>query len=191
MLNLVLFGPPGAGKGTQAEKLKEHYNLFHISTGDILRAEIKNETELGNQAKSYIDAGKLVPDEVVIGMMEKTVREQKDVEGFIFDGFPRTIEQAESLDQIMEKAGKPISGMVLLKVPEEELIERLLERGKTSGRSDDTNPEIIKQRIKEYEDKTMPVASYYQKQSKFYEVQGVGSIEEIFDRLTGTIDKLK
>jgi adenylate kinase len=191
MLNIVLFGPPGAGKGTQAEKLKAHYNLYHISTGDLLREEIKNNTPLGKQARTFIDAGNLVPDEVVIGMMENKIREQKRVAGFIFDGFPRTVEQAAALDKIMERLETSIKAMLMLGVPEEELVQRLTKRGETSGRSDDTNPEIIRNRINEYENKTAPVAGYYSEQNKCHKVKGTGSIEEIFERLAGVINRVQ
>lgn len=190
MLNIVLFGPPGAGKGTQAEKLKKHYNLYHISTGDLLRDEIKNSTALGKQARTFIDAGNLVPDEVVIGMMENKIRNQKTVAGFIFDGYPRTVEQAEALDQILIKLESSVKAMLLLKVPEKDLIERLTNRGKTSGRSDDSDPEIIRNRINEYETKTEPVADFYKNMNKCFEVNGTGEIDEIFTRLSRIIDRV-
>lgn len=166
MLNLVLFGPPGAGKGTQSEKLIDKYKLVHLSTGDLLRSEIKAGTELGLKAKSLMDQGLLVPDEVVIGMIDNKLKENKEAAGFIFDGFPRTVKQAEALDTLLVENGTSISAMVALEVEAEELTRRLLERGKTSGRPDDQNEELIRKRVQEYNDKTLPVANYYQSQGK-------------------------
>lgn len=183
MRNIVLFGPPGAGKGTQADKLIKEFDLVHLSTGDLLRDEIKRGTELGNKAKSLIDAGKLVPDDVVVGMIEKKLDDNANAEGFIFDGFPRTEEQAKALDELLEKKNTQVSGLVALQVPEEELIKRLKERGESSGRSDDKDENVIKDRIQEYENKTAPLADYYDQQGKFYAINGVGRIEEIFDRI--------
>lgn len=187
MLNIVLFGPPGAGKGTQSDKLVEEYGLVHLSTGDLLRKEISDATELGMKAKSLIDKGKLVPDNVVISMIENRLRLYKNGGGFIFDGFPRTVAQAEALDHMMKRQDISVSGMISLIVPEKELIKRLLLRGRTSGRSDDTDKSIIHKRIKEYEKKTSPVAEYYRQKGKFYPIDGVGEIEEIFGRITRTI----
>jgi len=183
MLNLVLFGPPGAGKGTQSERLTEKYGLIHLSTGDVFRANIKGETELGKKAKSFIDKGDLVPDEVTISMLESEVEKHKDVNGFIFDGFPRTTAQAESLDHFLASKGDEITLMLALEVNDEELKKRLLERGKVSGRSDDQNPEIIENRIKEYNQKTAPLKAYYQKQDKFKSIDGMGTIDQISERL--------
>jgi len=191
MINLVLFGPPGAGKGTQAFKLKEHFNLIHISTGDLLRSELKSETKLGKEAKTFMDAGKLVPDEVVIGMIQNLMTENKDAQGFIFDGFPRTTVQAESLDKMLNKSGTEISLMLSLEVEDEELIRRLLLRGKDSGRSDDQDQQIIGARIKEYNNKTAPLIDYYKAQEKYRSVKGVGAIEDIFLQLVLEIEKLK
>lgn len=190
MLNIVLFGPPGAGKGTQSAKLVEKYGLVHLSTGDILRAELKAGTELGKKAEAIMDRGELVPDEVIVGMVENKVRSYKDPKGFIFDGFPRTVPQAEALDEMLTKFDTAISSMIALDVPEKELIKRLLDRGKTSGRSDDQNEDVIKNRIAEYRKKTEPVANYYRAQDKYKEVEGVGSIEEIFQNLCAAIDSL-
>ncbi len=187
MRNIVLFGPPGAGKGTQADKLIEEFNLVHLSTGDLLRNEIKQGTELGNKAKSLIDAGKLVPDDVVIGMIEKRLDEHSNAEGFIFDGFPRTNEQAHALDELLDSKNTEVSGLVALEVPEEELIKRLKERGESSGRSDDKDENVIKDRIQEYENKTAPLADYYDKQGKYYAINGVGKIEEIFERIKAVV----
>jgi len=189
MLNIVLFGPPGAGKGTQAEKLIDKYNLVHLSTGDIFRANIKGETELGTLAKSYIDKGELVPDEVTIGMLESEVEKNPNAEGFIFDGFPRTTPQAEALEQFLKGKNTEVSVMMALAVDEEELIKRLLLRGKDSGRADDQDASIIANRIKVYNEQTAVVADYYAAQNKFEKIDGVGSIEEIFDRLTSAIDE--
>lgn len=180
MLNLVLFGPPGAGKGTQSKKLIEKYDLIHLSTGDLLRGEIAQGTELGLEAKKLMDDGKLVPDAVVIGMISNKLDANKTAKGFIFDGFPRTVAQAEALDQLLESKQSAISGMIALEVGDDELERRLLERGKESGRPDDANPEVIRKRIKEYNDKTAPVAGFYQKQDKFTSINGVGSVDEIF-----------
>jgi adenylate kinase len=190
MLNLVLFGPPGAGKGTQSEKLLTKYGLIHLSTGDIFRANIKGETELGLLAKSYIDKGELVPDEVTIKMLESEVDKQTDPKGFIFDGFPRTVAQAAALDTFLNSKSTPVSGMVGLEVDEDELVARLLERGKTSGRADDADETVIRNRIATYNRETAPVAGFYDKQDKYVAVKGVGSIDEIFNSLSVEIDKL-
>jgi adenylate kinase len=191
MLNIVLFGPPGAGKGTQAEKLISKYNLVHLSTGDIFRANIKGETELGQLAKSYIDAGNLVPDEVTIKMLESEVDKNPGAEGFIFDGFPRTTPQAEALQDFLTGKGTAISVMLALEVDEQELIKRLLLRGKDSGRADDANEEVIANRISVYNEQTAVVADFYSKQNKFKRIDGVGTIDEIFNRLCSAIDEHK
>ncbi len=187
MVNIILFGPPGSGKGTQAEKLIEKYKLVHISTGDLLRAEIAANSPLGQEAKSFIDAGKLVPDEVVIGMISKKTDEHPSAGGFIFDGFPRTIAQAEALDKLLNAKNITITRMLSLQVSEPELIKRLLNRGLTSNRSDDQDENIIRNRIEEYKQKTFPVAEYYNKQGKLSDIKGEGSIEEIFNRLVEAI----
>jgi adenylate kinase len=189
MLNLVLFGPPGAGKGTQSQKLIEKYGLIHLSTGDLLRGEIAQGTELGLEAKKLMDEGKLVPDAVVIGMISHKLDANHDAKGFIFDGFPRTVAQAEALDQLLESKNAPISGMISLEVPDDELERRLLIRGKDSGRPDDANPEVIRKRIKEYNDKTAPVAGFYNTQSKLKGIDGVGEVDEIFDTICAVISK--
>ena len=188
MVNLVLFGPPGAGKGTQSEKIIEKYGLKHISTGDLFRKHLGEGTELGKKAQAFMDNGKLVPDEVVIGMVGETVKEFKTAPGFIFDGFPRTVAQAEALDQLLAKYDTSIACMVMLIVPVEELKKRLLERGKTSGRADDQNEEKINVRIQEYNNKTVPVAEFYSKQDKVCKVNGVGSIDIIFGQIEKKID---
>lgn len=188
MLNLVLFGPPGAGKGTQSENLTQKYSLVHLSTGDIFRANIKGETELGKLAKSYIDKGDLVPDEVTIKMLEGVVNEHESANGFIFDGFPRTTAQAEALDAFLASKNTSVTLMLALEVDDEELKNRLLERGKTSGRSDDRDENIIANRIKEYNAKTAPLKNYYTAQDKFASVDGIGSIEEIAERLYAAVD---
>lgn len=187
MLNLVLFGPPGAGKGTQSQKLIDKYKLVHLSTGDILRGEISNQTDLGLEAKKLMDQGILVPDEVVIGMISNKLDTEKDANGFIFDGFPRTISQAEALDNLLQSKNSSISGMIALEVDNEELQKRLLLRGKDSGRPDDANPQIIAKRIEEYNSKTAPVANYYKSQQKYTSINGIGSIEEIFSAITNVI----
>ena len=191
MLNIVLFGPPGAGKGTQSEKLIEKFQLVHLSTGDILRGEIKSGTSLGLEAKKLMDAGNLVPDEVVIGMINAKLDQNKNAKGFIFDGFPRTAAQAQALDQLLFSRGTSITMMLALEVNDEELTKRLLLRGKDSGRSDDQNEDIIRNRVKEYNNKTAPLKEYYSKQNKFYAVNGIGSIEEIFGNLCEQIHKSK
>lgn len=190
MKNIVLFGPPGAGKGTQAELLKEKYQLAHISTGDVFRYNIKNKTELGVLAKTYIDAGDLVPDEVTINMLKEEVDKHADANGIIFDGFPRTESQAKALDEFLAEKNEQINGMVALEVPEDLLVARILERGKTSGRSDDTDEEKIRNRFNEYNTKTAILKDYYEAQGNFYGVNGVGSIEEITQRLSEVFDKL-
>ncbi len=187
MLNIILFGPPGAGKGTQSENLIREYGLVHLSTGDIFRANIKGGTELGNLAKSYIDQGKLVPDEVTIGMLESEVKRHQAAKGFIFDGFPRTAAQAEALDRFLEANGQAVTVLLALEVPEEELRRRLLERAKTSGRPDDADPAVIQKRIEVYHAETAPVKAFYSKQDKTREIEGVGTVAEIFDRLRRAI----
>lgn len=186
-LNIVLFGPPGAGKGTQSAFLIDRYGLVHLSTGDLLRAEIKAESELGGQAKELMDAGQLVPDELVIGMIRNKMEAHLDAKGFIFDGFPRTQAQAESLDAMLADKSEPITVMLALEVPEEELVKRLLGRGATSGRSDDQDEAIIRNRIREYEQKTAPLREYYSAQGKFRAIDGVGGLEEITARLVKAI----
>ena len=190
MLNLVLFGPPGAGKGTQSALLIDKYNLVHLSTGDIFRYNMNEGTELGKLAKSYIEKGALVPDEVTIGMLEAEVKSNTEAKGFIFDGFPRTNAQAEALDTFLLSKGTAISAMLALEVEEQELITRLLERGKSSGRADDQNPEIIKNRIQVYENETAILKDYYAAQNKFVGVKGIGSIESITNSLCKEIDAL-
>ena len=180
MLNLVLFGPPGAGKGTQSDLIVEKFNLVHISTGDLLRAEMKAETELGKKAKAKIEKGELVSDDIVIGMMANKIAENAKGNGFIFDGFPRTTAQAVALDELMAKHSIAVSCMVSLEVETPELVKRLLERGKISGRADDQNEDVIMNRIKVYNSETAPVKDFYSKQGKLKEVKGVGSIQDIF-----------
>lgn len=187
MLNIVLFGPPGAGKGTQSERLIEKYGLIHLSTGDIFRANIKGETELGVLAKSYIDKGQLVPDEVTINMLKSEVLNHKDAKGFIFDGFPRTNAQATALDAFLSEQNTSISVMLSLEVEENELKERLTKRAEVSGRADDANPEVIANRIHVYNNETAPVKDFYQAQSKFVAINGIGSIDEISNRLYDAI----
>jgi len=188
MINVVLFGPPGAGKGTQAEFLKEKYQLVHISTGDVFRFNIKNATELGVLAKSYIDKGQLVPDEVTINMLNAEVDKNTDAKGFIFDGFPRTSAQADSLSELLVSKNAEVTAMVALEVDDEILVERLLERGKTSGRADDADETVIRNRIKVYYAETAILKEYYQKQDKYYGIDGVGSIPEITERISSVLN---
>jgi len=190
MTNIVLFGPPGAGKGTQADLLKEKYNLVHISTGDVFRYNIKNKTELGLLAKSFMDDGNLVPDEVTINMLKAEVEKNNDAKGFIFDGFPRTSSQAEALDTFLAEKGETINGMIALEVSEDLLVERLLERGKTSGRSDDQDETKIRNRFNEYNTKTAILKDFYAKQNKYFGANGVGSLQEITTRISTIIDTL-
>lgn len=191
MLNIVLFGPPGAGKGTQAEKLIAKYNLCHLSTGDIFRANIKGETELGKLAKSYMDKGELVPDSVTIAMLESEVNKNPQAKGYIFDGFPRTTPQAEALATFLDSKATEISVMLALDVEEQELINRLLLRGKNSGRADDSDASIIANRIKVYNEQTAVVADFYAAQGKFEKIVGKGGIDAVFDKLCKAIDKYK
>ena len=188
MFNLILFGPPGSGKGTQSEKLIVRYGLKHLSTGDLLRSEISRQTSLGLAAKSFMDKGQLVPDEVVIGMISSALEENPEAKGFLYDGFPRTFAQAEALDKLLELKKTSIGVMLALDVSEEELVKRLLKRGETSGRSDDTNEQVIRARITEYRNKTEAVADYYRQFDKVVMVKGEGSIDEIFDGLCKEID---
>lgn len=191
MLNIVLFGPPGAGKGTQAEMLLEKYQLVHLSTGDILRREIATQTPLGLEAKKAMDKGELVSDQVVIGMIEAKIDANSKARGFIFDGFPRTTAQAIALTTMLQKKDASISAMLALYVDDEELIKRLLLRGKDSGRADDQNRAVIENRIKVYNKETAPVIDYYDQLNKYQAIDGVGSIDEIFSRLCTAIDKIK
>ena len=188
MINLVLFGKPGAGKGTQADFFKKHYELFHISTGDLFRYHIQGSTNLGILAKSYMDKGDLVPDKVTIDMLEETVSQNSNVEGFIFDGFPRTTGQAEALDAFLTNKSMSITATIALEANDKILIERLINRGKTSGRVDDQDENKIRNRFEEYNNKTAPLKSFYSTQGKFYSVNGIGSVEEITQRLTKLID---
>jgi len=191
MINIVLFGKPGAGKGTQAEFLKDKYQLVHLSTGDIFRFNIKNGTELGITAKAIIDRGDLVPDEITTKMLIDAVNENPDAKGFLFDGYPRTKAQAEALDAFLESKGSEVTATVALEADDNILVQRLLERGKTSGRIDDQDENKIRNRYQEYNEKTAPLIDYYSNQNKFYPVNGIGSIAEITERLSSVIDKLQ
>lgn len=189
MFNLILFGPPGSGKGTQSEKLIAKYGLKHLSTGDLLRYEISRQTPLGKEAQNFMDKGQLVPDEVVIGMISSALDENPDAKGFLFDGFPRTPAQAKALDKLLKLKKAPIAAMLALDVSEEELVKRLLKRGETSGRSDDTNETVIRARIVEYHTKTAIVADYYKQFDKVVMIKGEGTVDNIFERLCTEIDK--
>jgi adenylate kinase len=188
MFNLILFGPPGSGKGTQSEKIIEKYGLIHLSTGDLLRSQIAQQTPLGLEAKKLMDKGQLVPDEVVVGMISSALDASPEAKGFLFDGFPRTASQAASLDNLLELKEAPISVMLALEVSEAELIKRILKRGESSGRSDDSDETIIAARVKEYKDKTEAVADYYRKTNKVVMIPGEGSIDDIFERLSTEIE---
>ena len=189
MFNIILFGPPGSGKGTQSEKLIEKYGLKHLSTGDLLRSEIAGKTPLGIEAKKIMDKGQLVPDEVVIGMISSALENNKDANGFLFDGFPRTTAQAEALDKLLSLNKTSIGVVLALQVPEEELIARLIHRAKTSGRSDDADEQIQRKRLDVYQKETLPVAAHYRKNNKVVELKGVGTIEDIFKKLSIEIEK--
>jgi len=188
MLNIILFGPPGAGKGTQSARLIGKYGLVHLSTGDVFRYNIKNQTELGILAKSFIDKGQLVPDEVTNQMVKDFIARNNNNKGFIFDGYPRTIAQGKNLDRVLEEYQANVTSMIALKVDEDELVNRLLERGKSSGRPDDQDEAIIRNRFKVYNDETSPLADFYAKKEKFIAVKGKGSIDEIFQNLCKAID---
>ncbi len=189
MLNLILFGPPGSGKGTQAEKLIEKYGILHISTGDLFRYEMSNNTPLGLKAKEYMAKGELVPDEVTIGMLKNKVNANPDVSGIIFDGFPRTIAQAEALDAFLKEKNTEVTALIALDVPDEELVVRLLQRGQSSGRADDIDENIIRNRIAVYKSETAQVFDYYNRFGKSKLIEGVGSKDEIFDKLNEVIDQ--
>lgn len=189
MFNLILFGPPGSGKGTQSDRLVEKYRLVHLSTGNLLREEITQKTPLGIEAKSFMDKGQLVPDEVVIGMVDSYFEKHKDSKGFLFDGFPRTVAQAKALDKLLDLKKTGIAAVLALEVREEELVKRLLNRGKTSGRSDDTNEEVIRKRFSVYINETTPVAEHYKKAKKFQSIKGEGTVDQIFESVSSAIDK--
>ena len=189
MINLILFGPPGSGKGTQSEKIVGRYGMIHLSTGNLLREEIAEKTPLGLEAQSFIDKGKLVPDEIVIGMISSALEHHKDAKGFLFDGFPRTVAQAKALDKLLDLKKTNIFRVLALEVSEEELIKRLLQRGETSGRSDDNSTEVIHKRLMVYNDETAPVADHYKKSKKFHLIKGEGSVEDIYISICETIDR--
>ena len=191
MFNIILFGPPGSGKGTQSEKLIDKYGLIHLSTGNLLREEIANRTTLGLEAKKFMDSGQLVPDHVVIGMIRTAIINNPNAEGFLFDGFPRTVAQSEALDELLAENHAEINAVLALQVSEKELIERLLNRGKTSGRSDDISEQVIRARITEYENKTSPVAGYYDQFGKVVKIKGEGDVDSIFDALSNEIEAKK
>ena len=190
MINIVLFGKPGAGKGTQAEFLKEKYKLTHISTGDVFRYNLKNDTPLGKEARVYMDAGDLVPDELTTKMLIDEVNKHLDSNGILFDGYPRTIAQAEALDAFLPTIGSSVAATVALEADDNILVARLLERGKTSGRPDDQDEEKIRNRYQEYNEKTAPLMDFYKNQGKFHAVNGIGTIAEVTERLNNVFDKL-
>ncbi len=188
MLNVILFGPPGAGKGTQSQKIEDKYDLLHISTGDLLFREVSAGTLLGQQARECMLAGKLVPDEIVVGMIENKIKSNKKSKGFVFDGFPRNLKQANTLDQLLKNNGLSISIVVSLEVQEEELVRRVLQRGSERGRFDDQNEDIVRSRLVTYKQETLPLAQYYQQQKKFVTISGLGSIEDIFETICEKIN---
>ncbi|MFZ1676306.1 MAG: adenylate kinase [Saprospiraceae bacterium] len=190
MLNLILFGPPGSGKGTQAAKLEKTYGLFHISTGDLFRSEIENGTELGKQAHGFMSRGELVPDEVTIEMLHNKMLAHQEAKGFIFDGFPRTEPQADALNQLLSGMNQQIDALILLEVPEEEIVKRILKRGIDSNRSDDNDENVIRTRFQVYQAKTAPIYNYYDKRGKAFKISGLGTIDEIFSCLCEAIDSL-
>lgn len=190
MTNLVLFGPPGSGKGTQAAYLIEKYQLVHISTGDLFRYEMGNDTPLGQEAKAYMAKGELVPDSITIGMLRNKVEKHPDAKGFIFDGFPRTIPQAEALDALLQSMGTEVSGLIALEVDDAEIVDRILKRGQTSGRADDNDEATVRKRISVYKSETAPVFDYYAEKGKSMNVNGLGTIEEIASRLSAAVDSL-
>jgi adenylate kinase len=191
MFHLILFGPPGSGKGTQAVRLAERFNLVHVSTGDLFRYEIKNQTPLGKKAKEYLDNGVLVPDEVTIGMLKNKMESTTGVDGFILDGFPRTIPQAQALDDLLCEEDQEVDATIALQVDDEEIVQRLLKRGETSGRSDDANEEVIRKRLNVYKEETAPVFDFYNAVGRAHIVDGIGSIDEIFERLSQKIEEIR
>ncbi len=190
MKNIVLFGPPGAGKGTQAKKIVEKYGFVHLSTGDMFRNELKNNTPVGQKAKAYMDKGELVPDSVILEMVENFIKNNMNDKGFIFDGFPRTLPQAEGLDEIITRHDTAINGMIEIFVNDEEIINRITKRAEIEGREDDKNVEVIENRINVYNREKDSVKEYYQKQNKYYKIDGIGTIDEIFERLCNIIDTI-
>lgn len=190
MLNVVLFGAPGCGKGTQSELLEKKFGLSHISTGEIIRSHIKAQTPLGQQMAEYISRGELAPDSVVIGMVEEYLNQNKGTKGTIFDGFPRTTAQAEAFDKLLESMGDSVDIMIYMDVPEEELVQRILLRGKVSGRADDASEDVIRNRIEIYNQQTAVVADYYRQQGKYVAVPSLGTIDEVFDRIAAEIEKI-
>lgn len=190
MLNVVLFGAPGCGKGTQSELLEKKFGLSHISTGEIIRSQIKAQTPLGQQMAEYISRGELAPDSIVIGMVENYLYDNKDIKGTIFDGFPRTTAQAEAFDKLLEQMNDSVDIMIYMDVPEEELVRRILLRGKDSGRADDASEDVIRNRIEIYNQQTAIVAEYYRAQGKYVAVPSLGTIEEVFERIAAEIEKL-
>ena len=191
MVNIVLFGAPGCGKGTQAQRLKEHYGIDHVSTGEVIRDEIRRGTELGQSMEAYIKAGQLAPNEIVIGMIDHYVTGHMNAAGCIFDGFPRTTHQAEEFDRMLSEQGLKVDVMIYMDVPEEELVKRILLRGKESGRADDASEEVIRDRIKVYHEQTAVVADFYAKQGKFADINGLGTMDEVFDRICQVIDSIR
>ena len=190
MLNVVLFGAPGCGKGTQSELLEKKFGLSHISTGEIIRSHIKAQTPLGQQMAEYISRGELAPDSIVIGMVENYLNDNKDIKGTIFDGFPRTTAQAEAFDKLLESMGDSVDIMIYMDVPEEELVQRILLRGKVSGRADDASEDVIRNRIEIYNQQTAVVADYYRQQGKYVAVPSLGTIDQVFDRIAAEIEKI-